>query len=146
MEPQQEGGQGSQSPTANGGTSTATAGLTRAQRMVMQQKHFAQMAMVPTPRDATSTGGATSGSSSSGSSSQSQSNDQTQFQFDKNGMCTIQSKDTSHLITVDQQNKKITIQVPDKETIFVGGDGKKGKYSDIMTLDGPVINAKGRIS
>lgn len=99
------------------------------------------------PRDTTTNG---TGTSSNGSSSQQQDQqptqqDPTQFSFDKNGMCTIQSKDTNHLITVDKQNKKITLQVPPNETIYVGGDGKTGKYSQLTTVDGPVINAKGRI-
>lgn len=153
MEPQQVGQGPGQSPvqdTGTGGSGTAPA-LSRAQLRVMQQRHFAHVskfsratrAAIPTPRDVTGTTPAT-GSSSNGSSQQ-QNNDQTQFQFDKNGLCTIQSKDTKHLITVDQQNQKITIQIPKGEYIYVGGDGKEGKYSDLVTVDGPVINAKGRI-
>jgi hypothetical protein len=75
-----------------------------------------------------------------------QQKDPTQFSFDKNGKCVVQSKDTDHVITVDQQAKKITIKVPTDHTIYVGGDGSDGAYAQLTTVKGPVINAKGRIS
>ena len=91
-----------------------------------------------------------SGQSSSGSSSQSnqqqqQDNDQTQFSFDKNGKAIIQSKDTNHNITVDQQNKQITINVPANHKVVLGGNGKTGKYSRVVTEDGSSINTIARI-
>ena len=97
---------------------------------------------------ATTFDASTSGTSSSGSTQQQQGQQQqdpTQFSFDKNGKCTVCSKDQDHIITVDQQNKKITIKVPPKHTIYVGGDGDDGTYAQLSTVKGPVINAKGRI-
>jgi hypothetical protein len=97
-----------------------------------------------------STFDATSSSSSNSSSSQQdgqqQNSDKTNFSFDKNGKAVVQSKDDNHIITVDQQNKKITIKVPTDHVIYVGGDGTEGKYDKLMTKSGPVINAQGRIS
>lgn len=71
--------------------------------------------------------------------------DPTNFSFDKDGKCTILSKDSNHVITVDQKNKKITLSVPTNHTIYVGGDGSSGQYAPLTTTKGPVVNAQGRI-
>jgi hypothetical protein len=148
MEDQQQSQQGSQTSGGSGSTGTGSGGggttslaVMRAHQRIMQQRHFMQ---VPTLTDATSgSSGSGSGNGSSGSGS-GQQQDKTQFSFDKNGLATIQSKDTMHLITVDQQGKKITLQVPTGENVYVGGDGQTGSYAQLVTTKGPVINAKGR--
>jgi hypothetical protein len=100
------------------------------------------------PRRAVVTPFTTNGLTSSSSQSQQQDQQQqdpTSFSFDNTGKCSIVSKDNSHVITVDQQNNKITINVPTNHTVYVGGDGNSGKYAPLSTTKGPVINAKGRI-
>lgn len=169
MEPQQEGGAGSQSPSSGGsngsgggGTGTGTASVSntafRAQQRTMQQRNFVQTSrLMPTPRNGgisnipgigsggvPSIGGLTSSLGTGGQQQQQQQQSQTQFSFDKNDLATIQSKDTNHLVTVDSQNKKITLQVPTNENVYVGGDGKQGSYAQLVTTKGPVINAQGR--
>jgi hypothetical protein len=78
-------------------------------------------------------------------SQQGQSNDQTNFNFDKGGIATVQSKDTEHNITVNQSAKKITLNVPANEKVFIGGDGEKGKYARVLTESGPSMNGMARI-
>jgi hypothetical protein len=93
--------------------------------------------------DATTSG--TSSSSSSQQNGQQQQQDPTQFSFDKDGKCQIVSKDNNHVITVDQKNGKITLNVPANHKVYVGGDGSSGQYAPLVTVKGPVINALGRI-
>lgn len=114
----------------------------RRQQMYINPARYAVINPLDTS-DAGTPGGSSNGSQQQQKSGESQG--KTNFNFDKNGLCTIQSKDTDHVITCDSDGKKITLQVPEKEKIYVGGDGKKGKYSKIMTEDGPAINAMGRI-
>jgi hypothetical protein len=157
---QEENTQGSQSPsTGNGGSSGNGSGsspspaMLRTQMRLMEQRNFmAARGMLSkglTDVISGSSGGlggtGTNGTSGSGSDSSQQQDDKTQFSFDKDGLATIQSKDAKHLITVDGKNKQITLQVPNDETIYVGGDGKTGKYAKLVTTGGPVINAQGRI-
>ena len=153
MEPQQEGGQGSQFPgsggTGTGGTGSggSTPAMIRSHMRAMQQRNFmATNRLVKiNPSDATTAGGEQGGTGTSGTSgTNQQQQSKTQLSFDKNDLCTIQSKDTNHLVTVDQQNKKITLQVPTNENVYVGGDGKTGSYAQLVTTKGPVINAQGR--
>jgi hypothetical protein len=94
---------------------------------------------------ATTTNGSSSSNGSSQSGQQSQDDDKTQFSFDKDGKAVMQSKDTDHVITVDQKGQKITIKVPTGHKIYVGGDGSEGQYAQLTTVKGPVINALGRI-
>ncbi len=144
---QQSGGQtgnGSGTSSGNGGSSPA---MLQSYKKVIGQRNILK---APTLLDGLITGGSTgssNGSSGDGSSgSSSQQNDKTQFSFDKDGLATIQSKDTDHIITVDGKNKQVTIKVPKDETIYIGGDGKEGSYAPLMTQKGKVINAKGRVS
>ncbi len=147
------GGNGSSGNRSSGGSSPA---LMRAQVRAIGQRSFlaAQGLLSKSLTDVISGGtGSAGGNGSSGtsgtsdgSSSSQQDNDKTQFSFDKDGLATIQSKDDKHLITVDGKNKKITINVPKDETIYLGGDGSTGKYAKIATVSGPMINAQGRIS
>jgi hypothetical protein len=124
--------------------SQAALGLNRTRAFsVQQEKLRAQLGISVTPRD--TTGGTSGSSSSSQQGGQQQNSDKTQFSFDKNGKAVVQSKDTDHVITVDQQNKKITIKVPTDHKIYVGGDGQTGQYAQLATVKGPVINALGRI-
>jgi hypothetical protein len=102
-------------------------------------------ANLPSTLDAT-TSGTSSTSGGDQQQGQQQNDDKTQFSFDKDGKAVVQSKDTDHVITVDQKNKKITIKVPTDHVIYVGGDGTEGQYDKLLTKSGPVINAKGRIS
>jgi hypothetical protein len=157
MEKQEEDNQGSQSPGQTGSSGSGSSGTStaafRTNMRLMEQRNFmtARGLLAKGLSDVAGglgglggAGGSSSGSDSSGSGSQ-QDNDKTQFSFDKDGLATIQSKDSSHLITVDGKNKQITLQVPSDETIYVGGDGKTGKYAKIATVGGPMINAQGRI-
>jgi hypothetical protein len=59
----------------------------------------------------------------------------------------ITSKDKTHQIIVDTQNNRISVIVPvdGKHWIFLGGDGKTGSYSPVVTLAGPSVNVKARI-
>ena len=124
----------------------ATATVSRAARNVMAQRNFvfasrlaiAQPMDTATPPDF--------GQDPQSPESSSQQSDQTMFQFDQNGLCTIQSKDTKYNVTMDNQNQKATVNVPIDAMIYIGGDGKTGTYAPIMTVQGPVKNAKGRIS
>jgi hypothetical protein len=99
---------------------------------------------IVTPLDTTSSSGTGSGGSGDQQQTQ-QPQDQTTYNFDKNGTCTVQSKDADHNVTVDSQSKKITLNLPVGEWGYAGGDGKKGKYARIMTEDGPSVNFKARI-
>lgn len=67
------------------------------------------------------------------------------MQIDKNGVITHQSGDGNHAITVDQSNKKITVNVPISDHVYLGGDGKTGTYDFVATPSGPSINVKARI-
>jgi hypothetical protein len=162
MEKQEENSQqGSQSGSStgtstgngSGGGSTSPAMLRTHMRLMEQRNFIAARGFLSkglTDLISGSSGGlggagSSSNGSGSGSNSSQQDNDKTQFSFDKDGLATIQSKDSSHLITVDGKNKQITLQVPSDETIYVGGDGKTGKYAKIATVGGPMINAQGRI-
>lgn len=119
--------------------------LSRAEIRAMQRLSYPQAAKLRAtvaPLDTSSTGGSSGSSGQSGQSQQNQS--KTLYSFDKNDLCTIQSKDTDHNITIDSQNKKMTLNVPVKEKIYVGGDGKQGKYAQLVTTAGPVVNALGR--
>jgi hypothetical protein len=124
--------------------STSLALSMRTSAFRVQQAKFRKQLNLPSQFDAT-TSGTSSTSGSSDQQGQQQNSDKTQFSFDKNGLAIVQSKDTDHVITVDQQNKKITIKVPTDHVIYVGGDGKTGQYAQLSTVKGPVINAQGRI-
>jgi hypothetical protein len=93
--------------------------------------------------DTANAGGSQSGQDQS--QQQQQDNDKTNFSFDKDALATVQSKDTDHNITVDSKGKKITLNVPVGEKVYVGGDGKKGQYARIMTEKGPSKNSLARI-
>jgi hypothetical protein len=125
------------------GTSTGTSAQTvsRAHRQVMQRRNFLTASGLKVKDVSTPTNGSSSSSSSNQSSQQ---QDLTQFQFDQNGLCTIQSKDTTYNITVDNKNKKATINVPVGAYAYIGGDGKTGSYAPLVTTKGPVITAQGR--
>jgi hypothetical protein len=147
----QQNQQGQQQATPTISRISQVADSTRSRRMLVQQSMMAkargisiQRLLIPTARDAT-TSGTSSTSGSSDQSDQQQNNDKTNFNFDKNGLATVQSKDTDHNITVDSKGKKITLNIPVGEWGYAGGDGSKGKYSRIMTEDGPSVNFKARI-
>lgn len=92
--------------------------------------------------ETTSSGSGQSGQQGKGE----EDNDKTNFSFDKEKKCLMQSVDEDHQVTVDQKAGKITLNVPTSKKVYVGGDGKKGKYAKIMTEDGPMINGWGRVS
>jgi hypothetical protein len=74
-----------------------------------------------------------------------QQQDKTLFSFDKNGKSLVQSKDEKHQVVVDQQGKKIALNVPTSEKVYTGGDGSQGKYAQVITKDGPSLNTYARI-
>jgi hypothetical protein len=80
-----------------------------------------------------------------GGQQQSQQQDKTLFSFDKNGKSLVQSKDTNHQVIVDQQGKKIALNVPISEKVFLGGDGSQGTYAPVATVKGPSKNTLARI-
>jgi hypothetical protein len=123
----------------------------RARRMSIQRSILAktrnvsiQSLLTPIVTDAT-TSGTSSTDQSNQQQQQQQDDNKTNFNFDKNNLCTIQSKDDKHNITVDQKDQKITLNLPVGEWGYAGGDGKQGQYSRIMTEDGPSVNFKARI-
>jgi hypothetical protein len=84
---------------------------------------------------------------------QQQQQDVTQFSFDKNGKALVQSKDANHNITVDQQNKTVSMKSsqtiyhdPGDGKVYLGGDGKNGNYAQVVTVKGPSTNTYARIS
>ena len=96
----------------------------------------------------------TSGTSDTGQQTgqQQQNQDLTQFSFDKNGKALVQSKDANHNVTVDQQNKTVSMKSsniiyhdPGSGKIFLGGDGKTGKYCQVGTTCGISINVWARV-
>jgi hypothetical protein len=97
------------------------------------------------PRDSSGGGSSSGNGSGSGQQQSQQPSDKTTYNFDKNGTCTVQSKDTDHNVTVDGQGKKITLNLPVGEWGYAGGDGSKGSYARIMTEKGPSVNFKARI-
>jgi hypothetical protein len=134
---QQQSQNGGQSGLGNVLTAFRTTTAFRA-----QQSRLRQAVPLDTSGGSGGTGGGTGGSTSG---QQQQDDDKTQFSFDKDGKAVMQSKDTDHVITVDQKGKKITIKVPTGHKIYVGGDGSEGQYAQLTTVKGPVINALGRI-
>ena len=147
FEAQQQGQQGSQSESGQGPAASAAMyamNTDRARRMNIHRAVMGQRKVYVKPLDS-----ATAGGTQGGQSQQQQQQDNgpkgTNFNFDKNNLCTMQSKDTDHNVTVDSQNKKITLNLPVGEWGYAGGDGQKGKYAQIMTTSGPSVNFKARI-
>jgi hypothetical protein len=70
--------------------------------------------------------------------------DLTQFSFDKVGKALMQSKDDKHNVTVDQQNKTVSMasaqtifhDPSDSGKVYIGGNPKQ-KFARIMTESGP---------
>jgi hypothetical protein len=135
-----QGGQGGQSPAV--ASANFVRNIPRTRMMNIQRRMHGIPQVAP---QAAGNGGGSSGGS--GQSSQSQNNGPTgtNFNFDKNNLCTMQSKDSDHNITVDSQSKKVTLNLPVGEWGYAGGDGQKGKYARIMTESGPSVNFKARI-
>ena len=143
---QQNGGSG-------GGGSTGLAMMKQATRSTMFRTEQAKLRSGGngvTTLDATTSG--TSDLSSNGQQQQQQQQDPTQFSFDENGKCLMQSKDTSHNMVCDQQNK--TCSITSGKTIFtdpsggihyVGGN-PKNTFGRIMTDKGPSPFGYARVS
>jgi|SRR5215469_12476 len=146
---QKQDQQQQQQSSQNGGPTSPSPTMARQVQAVRTGNRLAALSQpwrrssvaVPQALDGSTT---TNGGSQQGQQ-QDQQQDPTSFSFDKNGKCQIVSKDNNHVITVDQQNKKITINVPTNHTVYVGGDGSSGKYAPLTTTKGPVVNAQGRI-
>jgi hypothetical protein len=67
------------------------------------------------------------------------------MEIDKNGLIQHVSKSKNYLVTVDEQNSKVTVQAPPQQgNVYLGGDGKDGLYAPVMTAEGPCINVQGR--
>lgn len=64
------------------------------------------------------------------------------MEIDKNGLITHQSPKGDHQILVDEQGKKIALNVPaSQHTVFLGGPGKKPElYAPVATIAGPSVN------
>jgi hypothetical protein len=150
---QQGGGGGGQTSTAVVSRNIHEQKYGRARRMnvhrsIMAKTMGVSVKSLSTPIVAPRNGATGGGGGSSGGNGQQQSqqpSDKTTYNFDKNGMCTIQSKDDKHNVTVDQASQKITLNLPIGEWGYAGGDGKEGKYARIMTESGPSKNFKARI-
>jgi hypothetical protein len=87
-----------------------------------------------------------------GGQQQQQQKDKTCFSFDKNAKCLIQSKDEKHNVTVDQQNKTVSMKAdgtiyhdPGSGKVYLGGDGKDGKYCRIGTECGISQNVYAKV-
>jgi hypothetical protein len=66
------------------------------------------------------------------------------MQIDKDGLITHQSPSGDHLLTVEENNKKVTVAVPLSSHVYLGGDGKTGTYAPVITVSGPCKNVFGR--
>lgn len=68
------------------------------------------------------------------------------MQIDDKGVITHQSPDGKHQLLVDQDNQKIAINAPTSSIVYLGGDGKEGKYAPVVTVLGPSVNVQAKIS
>jgi hypothetical protein len=68
-------------------------------------------------------------------------------QIDDQGKIVHQSPGGDHKVTIDEQGKKVTVEVPadQKHFVYLGGDGSKGMYDVVTTPSGPSINVLARI-
>jgi hypothetical protein len=66
------------------------------------------------------------------------------MQIDKNGLITHLSPSGDHSLTVEEQNKKVTVNAPLSSIVYLGGDGKTGTYAPVVTISGPCKNVFGR--
>jgi hypothetical protein len=66
------------------------------------------------------------------------------MQIDKNGLITHLSPSGDHSLTVDEQNRKVTVNTPLSSMVYLGGDGKTGTYDLVVTLSGPAKNVMAR--
>lgn len=57
------------------------------------------------------------------------------MQIDKDGKIQHTSTDGKHEVTVDQNQKKITLNVPVEDKVYLGGDGQEGIYLPVMLVD-----------
>ena len=110
------------------------------------------MGVVITPMDATTAGSTQQGSGNGQNTQQQQDDDKTQFSFDKNGKALVQSKDEKHNLTVDQQNKTVSLTSsqtiyhdPGQGKVYLGGNGQDGQYCNVMTKCGPSGNVYAKV-
>jgi hypothetical protein len=66
------------------------------------------------------------------------------MQIDKNGLITHLSPSGDHSVTVEEQNRKVTVNAPLSSIVYLGGDGKIGTYAPVVTTNGPCPNVMGR--
>jgi hypothetical protein len=108
----------------------------------MQNKLRAKLSK-ESPSLLATTNGGSSTNGTSGQQQNGQDNDLTQFSFDKNGKGLVQSKDANHNLTVDQQNKTVSLtssqtifHYPGKGKVYLGGTDKSGGMARVMTENG----------
>jgi hypothetical protein len=149
---QQQDQSSQQNGGTTGGTPTQTVHVTRTRQFSKPIQMAGQPIRlrgtpppVVKPLDPSTGGGGTGGSGTSSGSGGQQQQDKTLFSFDKNGKSLMQSKDDKHQVIVDQQGKKIALNVPTSEKVYAGGDGSQGKYAQVITKDGPSLNTYARI-
>jgi hypothetical protein len=66
------------------------------------------------------------------------------MQIDKDGLITHQSPSGDHLVTVEENNRKVTVAAPLSSIVYLGGNGKDGTYAPVITVSGPCKNVMGR--
>lgn len=148
---QQEDQQQGQNGNGGGGGSSSIASAMVAGRRTQSFRN-AQARFVGNPRIGLAAAQSNGSTSNGSSGQQDQQKDKTQFSFDKNGKALVQSKDEKHNLTVDQQNKTVSLtssqtifhDPSDSGKVYVGGDTKK-QFAKIMTEKGPSPYALARI-
>jgi hypothetical protein len=103
--------------------------------------------------------GSSSGSNGSSQSSQQQQQqppqDATQFSFDKNGKALMQSKDTNHVVTADQQSGTLSMIASKRiyhkaGKVYLGGDPDKDQFALVCVSSGsgcaPCANVYAKVS
>lgn len=147
---QQQDGQNGQNGNGSSSTQVAMLSMRRSTYFRNEQAKYVGNPRAGIPAVQVTT---TSSSSTSSTSQQQQQQDLTQFSFDKNGKALVQSKDGSHNLVVDQQNKTIGLNSaqiayvnPGNGQAYVGGQPNSGTYAKIMTQSGPSMNSYARVS
>jgi hypothetical protein len=99
-----------------------------------------------TANGSTSTGnGSTSSSDGSASQGSQGQLSGTSFTIDNKGVYTLDGTQ-KYRMTVQQSSQKTTVEAPVAGKIYIGGPGAKPElYLPLMTIQGPVVNAMGKV-
>jgi hypothetical protein len=108
---------------------------------------FVAARAAPQPRDGTTGSTTGTGSTSNGSASQQSSSapSGTSLTIDNNGAYTLDGTN-KYRMSVDNKNKKATVEAPVAGQIFIGGPGQQSNlYSVVLTAMGPAVNSQAKI-